>query len=163
MGSSVQEVLFICRILGRVIGLSVIIPGIYFASRGYMSSRIKMKSLVIAVMVGFQGILGWYMVKSGLGEEVLQKRIPRVNHYWLSAHLGNAFLIYSAMVLTGLEILDQQKKHLTVILKLKTEKPSIFKNSRRVDYAACFRDGYNRSMGCRPRCRFNLQRVSVDG
>jgi heme a synthase len=54
------------RNLGRFIGLSVILPGLYFASRGYarlirryMTSSIKWRALAIATMVGSQGVLGW--------------------------------------------------------------------------------------------------------
>jgi cytochrome c oxidase assembly protein subunit 15 len=96
--------------LGRIIGLAVIVPGVYFASRGYMTSTMKLRTFLISLMVGSQGVLGWFMVKSGLGEDVLKSKTPRVNHYWLAAHLGSAFLIYSAMVLTGLEVLEQNMK-----------------------------------------------------
>ncbi|KAJ1558055.1 Cytochrome c oxidase assembly protein cox15, partial [Nowakowskiella sp. JEL0078] len=99
------------RMLGRFIGMSFIIPGLYFASRGYMNSGIQRKSLLVGSMIGLQGILGWYMVKSGLDPEILEDplAVPRVSHYWLSAHLGVAFLIYSSMLMTGWQILRSNK------------------------------------------------------
>ncbi|CAG8793998.1 1031_t:CDS:2, partial [Acaulospora morrowiae] len=59
------------RMWGRTIGLAFILPAIYFGARGYMS-RSTIKSVVgLTGLLGFQGILGWYMVKSGLSEELL--------------------------------------------------------------------------------------------
>ena len=100
------------RMLGRFIGLSVIIPGLYFARKGYLSRKMKWRTLGIASMVGTQGVIGWLMVKSGLDDEIMNTphAVPRVNHLWLSGHLASAFLIYAAMLLTGFEILAQNKK-----------------------------------------------------
>lgn len=99
------------RMWGRAIGLFFILPFAYFATRGgYMTKKIRNRSLVIAGMIGTQGLFGWLMVKSGLDEEIVKRKdVPRVNHFWLSAHLGSAFLIYSAMLASGLEILKQNK------------------------------------------------------
>ena len=47
----------------------------------------------------FKGLLGWYMVKSGLDEEKISKtEIPRVSQYRLAAHLSMAFLLYAGLV-----------------------------------------------------------------
>lgn len=54
--------------------------------------------LEIKCQQSFQGLLGWYMVKSGLDEEKISKtQIPRVSQYRLAAHLGSAFTLYSLM------------------------------------------------------------------
>lgn len=99
------------RMWGRFIGLSFVLPGLYFARKGYMSRPIQFRSVVVGLMIGCQGLLGWLMVKSGLDHELMNtpNAMPRVSHYWLSAHLGSAFLIYSTMLLTGLEILQANK------------------------------------------------------
>lgn len=52
-----------------------------------------------------QGLLGWYMVKSGLEEKPESYDIPRVSQYRLSAHLGSALLLYCASLWTGLTLL----------------------------------------------------------
>ncbi|KAJ3333442.1 Cytochrome c oxidase assembly protein cox15 [Blyttiomyces sp. JEL0837] len=44
------------RMLGRFIGLAFIIPGIYFAARGYMSPAMRMRSLVVATLIGGQSL-----------------------------------------------------------------------------------------------------------
>lgn len=57
-----------------------------------------------------QGLLGWYMVKSGLAEPA-KHDIPRVSQYRLAAHLGSAFVLYALMLWGGL---SQILKPLTV-------------------------------------------------
>lgn len=54
------------RILGRVIGMTFLLPAIYFLSRGYVAKGSRWKLLAIAGGIGFQGALGWFMVRSGL-------------------------------------------------------------------------------------------------
>ncbi|KAJ3257714.1 Cytochrome c oxidase assembly protein cox15 [Boothiomyces macroporosus] len=107
------------RMWGRAIGLFFIIPGLYFASRGYMTKKIRARSLLVATMIGSQGVLGWFMVKSGLGDDIIEnKQVPRVNHFWLSAHLASAFVIYMTMLTTGFEILKQNEfKNMSPFLK----------------------------------------------
>lgn len=98
------------RMWGRAIGMAFILPGLYFFRKGYMSRKIQIRSLIVAGMIGTQGIFGWMMVKSGLSDEIMvNNAVPRVNHFWLSAHLGSAFVIYCTMLTTGLEILAQNK------------------------------------------------------
>ncbi|KAH6597315.1 hypothetical protein BASA61_003188 [Batrachochytrium salamandrivorans] len=99
------------RMLGRFIGLSFVVPGVYFAYKGYMTRSIKYRSFFVATMIGFQGLLGWYMVKSGLSDTIMETphAVPRVSHYWLCAHLGSAFAIYSVMLMTGLNIIKANR------------------------------------------------------
>ena len=79
------------RILARLIGIFFLLPMIYF----YFSKQIKSNYIKICFVIFFlivlQGIVGWYMVKSGLTKNVT------VNHYRLSFHLGIAFIIISSI------------------------------------------------------------------
>uniref|UniRef100_A0A671S3L5 Cytochrome c oxidase assembly protein COX15 homolog n=1 Tax=Sinocyclocheilus anshuiensis TaxID=1608454 RepID=A0A671S3L5_9TELE len=52
-----------------------------------------------------QGLLGWYMVKSGLEEKTESHDIPRVSQYRLAAHLGSALLLYCSSLWTGLTLM----------------------------------------------------------
>ncbi|KAK3817510.1 MAG: COX15/CtaA family [Benniella sp.] len=98
------------RMLGRAIGAAFILPGLFFAARGMLSKNIARRSLVIGSLIGFQGVLGWYMVKSGLDEQLMESgATPRVSQYRLAAHLGSAFLIYTGALMTGLKILTDNK------------------------------------------------------
>ena len=75
------------RIFGRFIGISFLIPLVYF------SFKLKLKQLLplyfIFFLICFQGFIGWYMVSSGLINRV------DVSHYRLSVHLLIAFFILS--------------------------------------------------------------------
>lgn len=94
------------RMLGRFIGAFVLIPGSYFLMRGYVTPNIRNRMFLITALIGWQGLLGWYMVKSGLDDKIIEdKQVPRVSQYRLAAHLGSAFIIYITAVTTGLGIL----------------------------------------------------------
>ena len=75
------------RQLGRIIGLAVMLPMIYFTIKN--GTWILKKYGIIFILVCFQGLIGWYMVSSGLVERV------DVSHYRLSIHLLVAFIILS--------------------------------------------------------------------
>jgi len=72
------------RFLGRFIGVVFLVPFIWFWRKGYFKKRIYPRLLVIFLLGGFQGYLGWWMVKSGLVDQ------PHVSHYRLAAHLSTA-------------------------------------------------------------------------
>tara|TARA_B100001093_G_scaffold288180_1_gene275317 strand:+ start:4643 stop:5173 length:531 start_codon:yes stop_codon:yes gene_type:complete len=77
------------RVLGRLIGVFFLVPLIYF----YITDKINKEYLkvcfIILFLIIFQGFIGWYMVKSGLVNNI------SVSHYRLSLHLSIAFIIIS--------------------------------------------------------------------
>lgn len=77
------------RMLGRIIGVIFLLPFIYFWITRRIETREVPRYLVMLVLGGLQGLLGWYMVQSGLVD------VPHVSHYRLTAHLASAFFIYS--------------------------------------------------------------------
>ncbi|MEM7432473.1 MAG: COX15/CtaA family protein [Pseudomonadota bacterium] len=90
---------YLHRLLGRIIGLVFIVPFIWFAARGVIARRDWPKYLLMFVLGGLQGVLGWYMVKSGLVND------PHVSQYRLTAHLSAAILIYAYMFWVALSLL----------------------------------------------------------
>lgn len=54
------------RIIGRLIGVTFLLPAVFFLARGYVAKGSRWKLIAIAGGIGFQGFLGWFMVKSGL-------------------------------------------------------------------------------------------------
>jgi heme a synthase len=76
---------FIHRFLGRLIGISFLIPLIYFSFK--LDFKITKNFFIIFFLICFQGFIGWYMVSSGLIDRV------DVSHYRLSLHLLLAFVI----------------------------------------------------------------------
>ncbi len=77
------------RVLARIIGIFFLIPLIYF----YFTKKIENKYLLPCFLIFFliltQGLIGWFMVESGLVNKVT------VSHYRLSIHLTMAFIIIS--------------------------------------------------------------------
>ena len=95
------------RLWGRLVGVSFVVPLAYFLARRQIARRDMWGILPIGGLIGFQGFLGWWMVKSGLRNELQASGShPRVSQYRLVAHLGTAFLTYSAMLWAGLKVLD---------------------------------------------------------
>lgn len=98
------------RLWGRIVGISFVLPAIYFAARRKLSAPMAAKVAGIACLIGFQGGLGWWMVKSGLKDDLFAPGShPRVSQYRLVAHLGTAFICYTAMLWNGLTILRAHK------------------------------------------------------
>jgi len=95
---------WIHRVIGRFIGLVFIIPFIYFLIRKQLSKPTIKKSIILLLMGGFQGFLGWYMVKSGLVDR------PDVSHYRLAAHLTTAFLTFAYTFWVALDLMFPNKK-----------------------------------------------------
>ncbi|MCP4040848.1 MAG: heme A synthase, partial [Gammaproteobacteria bacterium] len=87
------------RLLGRLIGVIFLVPLLYFSIRGRIDRRIVPKLVAMFILGGLQGLLGWYMVKSGLVKD------PYVSQYRLTAHLGLALLIYIYMFWVALGLL----------------------------------------------------------
>jgi cytochrome c oxidase assembly protein subunit 15 len=78
------------------------IPLIWFWVRGRIPQGYKLKLVGFLVLGGLQGALGWYMVKSGLVNDV------RVSHFRLTAHLGLAFLVFGLMLWTAFGLLQRR-------------------------------------------------------
>lgn len=98
------------RMWGRIVGLAYILPAAYFWRRGWLTSGMKGRVLSLCGLVCFQGLLGWYMVKSGLEEKPDSHDIPRVSQYRLAAHLGSALVLYCASLWTALSLLLPRDK-----------------------------------------------------
>ncbi len=84
------------RVLGRAVGVVFLLPLLWFVATGRVDRPLAWKLGGLFVLGGLQGLLGWYMVQSGLVD------VPRVSPYRLTAHLGLAVLIYSLMIWTVL-------------------------------------------------------------
>jgi cytochrome c oxidase assembly protein subunit 15 len=94
------------RLWGRLIGLTFVLPAVYLIARRRVSAPMSVRLGGIAVLIGIQGAVGWWMVKSGLKDDLFAPGShPRVSQYRLAAHLGAAFVCYSAMLWNGLAIL----------------------------------------------------------
>ena len=82
------------RILGRLIGLFFLLPFFYFYFKRKINKKYISICFLVLLLIMLQGFFGWYMVKSGLTNNV------SVSHYRLSLHLGLAFIIISIIFWT---------------------------------------------------------------
>jgi cytochrome c oxidase assembly protein subunit 15 len=79
---------YLHRVIGRIVGLICLVPYLWFLFRGQLERGLKYKGALLVLLVGAQGLMGWYMVKSGLVKD------PEVSHFRLAAHLSLAFAIF---------------------------------------------------------------------
>ncbi|WP_217157650.1 COX15/CtaA family protein [Turneriella parva] len=86
---------FIHRIFARLVGVIFLLPFLWFLVRKRIDRPLALRLGVIFALGGFQGVLGWYMVKSGLVND------PHVSHLRLTSHLMTAVLIYALMLMTA--------------------------------------------------------------
>jgi len=88
---------YLHRLFGRGIGLVVMGPWLVFLVRRQLRGMLAAKTLMLMVLGGLQGVLGWYMVRSGLVDR------PEVSHFRLAAHLLLAFTVaqYTAWLALG--------------------------------------------------------------
>ncbi len=82
---------YLHRLWGRLIGIVFLLPYIWFVMRGMIPGALIWRLGGLFILGGAQGLLGWYMVKSGLVNE------PAVSQYRLAAHLGLAFVIFGLL------------------------------------------------------------------
>ena len=90
---------YIHRLLGRLIGLGFLLPYLWFLLRKRLDGPNAWRLGFVFLLGAAQGVMGWYMVMSGLVDD------PRVSHYRLTAHLGLAFAIFAAMLWIALDML----------------------------------------------------------
>ena len=93
------------RLLARFIGLFFLIPFLFFIFMRLFEKVLIIKLLNIFILILIQGSIGWYMVKSGLVENV------SVSHYRLSIHLFIAFTILSSLVWISFNFSNNEKKN----------------------------------------------------
>ena len=86
------------RLLGRLIGVAFALPLLWFAAKRAIPQGYGWKLTGLLVLGGLQGLLGWYMVMSGLVDRT------DVSHFRLSAHLLLAFAIMGALVWVALDL-----------------------------------------------------------
>ena len=96
------------RQLGRLIGLTVLLPLIYFTIKDGL--WVVKKYGIIFILVCLQGFLGWYMVSSGLVNRI------DVSHYRLSIHLVTAFIILSIVFWNFLELTELKINQISIKL-----------------------------------------------
>ena len=78
------------RILGRILGILFLIPLFYFYYKRVFTKEYNYKLFALFILILIQGAVGWYMVQSGLVDNVT------VSHYRLATHLNLALILFTA-------------------------------------------------------------------
>ena len=86
------------RLIGRLIGVAFAVPLLWFAAKRAIPSGYGWTLVGLLILGGLQGVLGWYMVMSGLVDRT------DVSHFRLSAHLLLAFAIMGALIWVALDL-----------------------------------------------------------
>jgi len=102
---------YIHRVLGRLLGIVFIIPFLYFLIRKQLTTPTIKKSLILFFLGGFQGFLGWFMVKSGLIDQ------PDVSHYRLAMHLTAAFITFAYTFWVAMDLWYPVKKQINTHIR----------------------------------------------
>lgn len=89
---------YLHRLWGRLIGFAFLLPFFYFLIRGLIGRALWPKLALIFVLGALQGLLGWYMVESGLEHRI------EVSQYRLAAHLFAAIVIYGAILWVAFDL-----------------------------------------------------------
>ena len=95
------------RFMGRVIGIAFIGPLLYYSKKGWIRGKFLKICGGLAALGGLQGVIGWYMVKSGLEHQTFEvnNSVPRVSQYRLALHLTTAVALYSSLFTISLKLL----------------------------------------------------------
>lgn len=99
------------RLWGRLIGIVYALPLFYFWMTKKIPEGFKTKLLIGLLLGGLQGLMGWYMVKSGLIDR------PSVSHFRLAAHLSLAFIIFSYLLWLAFDLYGNKATNGSFCLK----------------------------------------------
>ena len=94
------------RMWGRGLGVFFALPLCGFLYNGWITKKLGIRLLSFFALGVTQGLIGWWMVKSGLELDCENPlNVPRVSPYRLATHLTGAFTIYTAMLWTTFSVL----------------------------------------------------------
>ena len=91
---------WIHRLWGRLLGIAFAAPLIWFWATGRIDRRLRPRLVLLFVLGGLQGAVGWFMVASGFFPDTTS-----VSPYRLVIHLALALALYAALIWTGLSLL----------------------------------------------------------
>ena len=95
---------YLHRMLGRTLSFVFLVPFLFFLYKKWLSRTLVKKLLVVFVLGGCQGLLGWYMVKSGLVDQ------PDVTHFRLASHLSLAFFLVGYCLWLAFDLQFENKR-----------------------------------------------------
>ena len=95
---------YIHRTIGMFIGVVFSLGYFYFLIKKKLTPKLHKRLLILVGVGALQGLIGWWMVKSGLSKE------PAVGHYELATHLMSAFMVFAFTFWFALELINEQEE-----------------------------------------------------
>lgn len=95
------------RLLGRLIGVAFLVPLVWLWASGRIERGLRPRLVVLFLLGGLQGAVGWFMVASGFFPDS-----TAVSQYRLVIHLVLAVVLFAAILWTGLSVLQPAPVHL---------------------------------------------------
>ena len=89
---------YVHRLWGRLLGIAFVIPFVWLIIRGRVPNGFGGRLLLLLILGGLQGVIGWWMVRSGLTADAT------VSQYRLAVHLGMALVIFALLLWTAFDI-----------------------------------------------------------
>ncbi len=111
---------YIHRFIGRFIGLVFFVGFLYFLIKKKLDEKLIWRCIALMVLGALQGLIGWWMVKSGLSKN------PAVSHYRLAVHLINAFIVFGVTFWFALELIYADIKPKLVSFQIKKWKGVLY-------------------------------------
>src|SRR3546814_639271 len=99
---------YVHRLWGRMIGVAVALPFLWFLLPRQLDRRLVPHLVVLFLLGGVQGAIGWWMVTSGFADRT------EVSQYRLAVHLGMAFLILGYLLWMALDLIQGPHRRHTV-------------------------------------------------
>ena len=89
---------YLHRLWGRILGIVFVVPFVWLIVRGRVPTGLGGRLFLLMLLGGAQGVIGWWMVKSGLTADAT------VSQYRLAVHLGVALVIFTLLLWTAFDI-----------------------------------------------------------
>jgi len=109
------------RMMGRFIGVAFVVPFTYFTIRGHIPKTLYPRLGLLFSLGGAQGLIGWWMVRSGLELDPKQSKEIRVSPYRLATHLAMAFTTYTLLLWTALDLVKPASQAQTIAASLSAD------------------------------------------
>ncbi len=93
------------RLWGRLIGVAFFVPLVWFWASGRIERRLRPRLVLIFLLGGAQGAVGWFMVASGFFPDSTS-----VSPYRLALHLALALMLYAALLWTALGLVQPNRQ-----------------------------------------------------
>ena len=112
------------RLCGNVLGGVFGVGFAGFLLGGYFTRKMKVRLSLFLLLGGLQGVIGWWMVKSGIHKKPEYLSNPAVSTYRLITHNGMAMMLYGSILYHSLILLKKRHFQQTILDRLKMVKRS---------------------------------------